>query len=373
MNKRIDKKIITFSILLATTCMIFIPFLIGHYATDTYNIANVGYKTYAINWSLNDGRFIMALIVFFAHFTKIPIEIFVTTTLFFALVISDISVLKICDIVKKYKEPKNIYQEMFLIIISFVTVFNFMYLENMYFVESIVMALSVLLFIVSADILVEKKDNYIIKSLLLTILGIICYQGTIGLFFAFTVLLTILKNKEDVKQIIIDLIKSGLIAFVAVILNIVSVKIIGGIIGTEQTRLGGVSGIFNNICMIIKSIPDILQNTCNLFPKNLLIFYLIVLTGIIILLEKENKNIICKYLIILFVTIAASYTTYILTLTSFYTGRLRNALGALIGIVFILLYVCTNVFENKKTINIIALITIYLISQNIFIIYYHIL
>ena len=85
-------------------------------------------------------------------------------------------------IIKKYKEPKNIFQEIIVIIISYITVFNFMYLENMYFVECIVMAASVLLFIISADILVEKNNKYFIKSTILTILGIMFYQGTIGIF-----------------------------------------------------------------------------------------------------------------------------------------------------------------------------------------------
>ena len=40
--------IIIFIIILIITCIIFIPFLIGHYATDTYNIYNLGYKEFAI-------------------------------------------------------------------------------------------------------------------------------------------------------------------------------------------------------------------------------------------------------------------------------------------------------------------------------------
>ena len=53
-SHKINKKnIIEFSIVLIISILIFTPFLIGHYATDTYNIANVGYENYAIKWSLN--------------------------------------------------------------------------------------------------------------------------------------------------------------------------------------------------------------------------------------------------------------------------------------------------------------------------------
>lgn len=62
MNKINKKNILTFSIIFIITCIIFFPFLEGHYATDTYNVANVGYQNYAIKWSLNDGRIFMFLI-----------------------------------------------------------------------------------------------------------------------------------------------------------------------------------------------------------------------------------------------------------------------------------------------------------------------
>lgn len=349
--------ILEFVIILAITLIIFIPFLIGHYATDTYNIANIGYKNYAINWSLNDGRIFMTIIGLIADKINISIEAYVFVTLISALIISCISVCVLKKITEKYKKPKNILQNIILVIISYVTIFNFMYLEDMYFVESVVMATSVLLYLLTADILVTKNKNYIIKSLLLTILGILCYQGTIGILFAFVILFTILKNKNDIKRIIIDLIKSGVTALVAVLLNIGTVKIVGNLMGMKQTRLGDLSNIFKNIRTIFLTLPNILQETCNLFPRNALLLFLGLLTVIVILYVMVNKkykeHIVIKYFSIALITILGSCVTYILTLTSFYTGRLRNALGAVVGILFLFIFSETNVFEkiqknNKK-------------------------
>lgn len=361
--KKINKKdIITFISMFVLTCIIFIPFLKGHYATDTYNISNVGYHNYAINWSLKDGRIIMAIIGVIANKINITIEAYVFITLFCALVISNITVMVLNKIIKRYKQPQNIIQEIILILISYITIFNFMYFENMYFVECIVMATSVLLFIIAADILVQKNKKHIIKSLILTIIGVICYQGTIGIFFAFVILFSILKNKNNIKQIVIDLIKCGLIALVAVLLNIIVVKIIEKIFQMKQNRLGQISKIFNNILTIIVTLPNILQETCNLFPKNALLLFLSILTLIIIIYQintlKQNNNILYKYIAILIITIAGSCTTYLLTLTSFYTGRLRNALGALVGIIFIFLYAETTVFEKKGKLNLLTVITL---------------
>lgn len=349
------KEIITYLTLFIITCIIFIPFLTGHYATDSYNIANIGYEEYAIKWSLKDGRILMCLIGLIASKINISIETFTFITLFIALIISNITVNFLIKVIKKYKQPQNIIQEIILITICYITIFNFTYLENMYFAESIVMSLALLLFTISANILVEKNKNYIIKSLILNIIGIMCYQGTIGMLFAFVTLFTILKNKNNVKQIIIDIIKSGILALIAILINMITVKIVGNIINIEQTRLNEPSNIFNNIKTIIFTLPIILQETCNLFPKNLLIIFTIFLTFVIIIYvykNKEKNSIIYKYLAIILMAIASGSVVYVLTLSSFYTGRLRNSIGALIGIIFILLYVETNLFEKKEKLSI---------------------
>ena len=345
--KNINKKdIITFIVAFIITSIIFIPFLTGHYATDTYNIANVGYKEYAINWSLKDGRIFMAIIGFIAYKINISIESYVFITLFLALIISDIVVIILSKIIKKYKKPKNKLQEIILLVISYITTFNFMYLEDMYFVECIVMSTSILLFLISADILVQKNRNYMIKSLVLAIIGIMCYQGTIGMLFAFVILFTILKNKNNIKKILVEMIECGVIALISVLLNVIMVKIIGNVFEMEQTRLGKVTDIIRNIQIIIYQLPNIFQETCNLFPKNALLIFLSTLTIIVIAYKikklKEKNNFLY---------------TYILTLTSFYTGRLRNALGALIGIILLFIYVETDLFEKKGKINVILYLT----------------
>jgi len=180
---KISKKdLISFGIIFLLTLLIFCNFLSMHYATDTYNIMNVGYKKYAINWSLNDGRIFMCLIGLFANAINMSIESFVIITLFVALFTSCIAVIILKNIILKYKYTENRYLEGIALTISYFTIFNFMYLENLYFVEAIVMAISLLLYIISADILVERKKYYLIKSILLTILAIFMYQGMVRIF-----------------------------------------------------------------------------------------------------------------------------------------------------------------------------------------------
>lgn len=362
MKKITIKYSIIYTSLFVLTFLIFLPLLKGHYATDSYNIFNVGYKNYAIYWSLIDGRIFMAIIGLIAYKINIPIETYIFITLLCSLIISDIAVVILSKIIKKYKQPQNIVQEIIILIISYVTIFNFMYIENMYYVENIVMATSVLLYILAAEMLVERNKYHIIKNIIFVTIGIMCYQGTVGLFFAYLILFSVLKNKNDGKQIIIDLIKCGIIALISVLIDILAVKIFEKLIDQRQRRLGKLSDIFNNIIIIISTLPNIIQKTCNLFPKNLLIIYLVMLTSIILIYVIKNKeyksNIIAKYLLIAIITIGASCVTYLLSLTSFYTGRLRNALGALIGILLIFIFVKTNLFERKCKLNIVINITL---------------
>lgn len=362
MKKINNKDIIIFIITFVITCIIFGPLLIGHYASDTYNISNIGYHDYAIKYSLNDGRIFMAILGLIADKINISIELYVFMTLFFALLISNISVVILRKIIKKYKKSEGNIEELIITAISYITIFNFMYLENMYFVESIVMAISILIFIISANIIVEKNKNYIINSSILTILGVMCYQGTIGMFFTFVFLFTILKNKNDIKQILIDCIKSGIIAVIAIGIDLLIVKIVGNIIGMKQTRYGKISNIPENIKFIILTLPNIIQECCYLFPKNVLFAFISILTIIIIIYEiknlKEENNILYKYLAILFITIASCNIIQLTTLTSFNTGRLRNSLGALVGVIFIFIYVETPILKEKGKLKILAFFTL---------------
>lgn len=101
--KKIDKKeVIIFIVLLIITSAIYFPLLKGHYATDTYNIINKGYETYAITYSLNDGRPIMCLISLIAQKLNMPIMVYVIILTAIALIVSNISVIKLKNITVKF-------------------------------------------------------------------------------------------------------------------------------------------------------------------------------------------------------------------------------------------------------------------------------
>lgn len=341
-----------FIILFIITCIIFLPFLTGHYATDTYNVANVGYNKYALNWSLTDGRIFMAVITLIAGKLKMSIEVFSFITLILGILVSIISVLYIKNIINRYKKIENKYQNIIVTIISYFTIFNFMYIEIMYFVESFVIAISVLLYIIAADVLVKKEKNYIIKSLLIIIIATLFYQGSIGMYFITVLLISILKNKNNLKEIFLDVVMSGIIALIGVCINMLIVKLIEKIYGTEQVRLDNINKVIPNIIRILQNTPKVLVYTCRLFPPFL---YLIFSLGIIEILafykddKKKTISIVLKALAIFVMGIFSASIIYVLAFTSFSTGRMRISMGATIGMLFILVYTETTIFEKKNT------------------------
>lgn len=337
----------------------YINWVTMHYASDTYNIMNVGYEQYALRWSLKDGRLFMAIITYIASKVNMPINLFVIGNLIVGIFISCLCVIKIKNIVLENKE-KNLKDTIIVTAIAFFTIFNFMYIENMYFVESSVMAISLLCFIYSANNLVEK--NKIILPTILAIIGITAYQGTIGFLMAFTFLITLIKDKKDTKTIIIDFLKATAITVIAIIFNMLLVKVIGNITGQVQNRVGSVSQIFSNIIYIIHNYLTILKDSCGLFPKYLFLIFIAIIFMISIIYDIKNKtNNTIKIFFITVVTIASGFLVSVGTLSSFYTGRLRFCIGAVIG--FLLIYMFVKMKNKNMKIILTTMIIIYGIAN----------
>lgn len=128
--------------------------------------------------------------------------------------------------------------------------------------------------IISANILVKKDNKYFLKSSILTIIGVMMYQGTIGLFITYTVLFTILKNKNNIKQIIIDTIQCGVIAVIGIVFDLILVKIVGHILNMEQIRYGKLSDIPKNLKFIFRTFNDRMKRCAGLFPYNALLYFI---------------------------------------------------------------------------------------------------
>lgn len=355
--KKNKKDIIIFFILNIFSSFILFNFLKGHYATDTYNIMNVGYKDYAINWWLKDGRIVTYLIGIFFDATKLDIMYLVRASLIVSIIVSSIIIIIIKRVICKYSQNNGYLFEILAIIIGYCTIYNFMYIENLYFVECGVMSISILCYLLAAKVQVESNKYNLIKSTMLTILGVICYQGTIGFYIIMCILFALISNKDKVQNVLKHFVQALFITLIAIGLNILFVKLVCSVLGLTQSRMGSILNAFNNIKWICITLKDILIYNCGLFPPYLFLAILTVvaITIIFFLVKNKQKKDIIKIIALILMGIACSSLTYVMSLTSFYTGRLRFVHGALIGILYIFIYASYD-FKKNKIINRILII-----------------
>ena len=92
------------------------------------------------------------------------------------------------------------------------------------------------------------------------------------------------------KNIIKDLALVIFIALIAFIINVLQIKITTNITGIEQDRLGGIYDILLYLKTVIMSfnqmvIKDVVINSCGLFPKTLIAYFVIGILEISIIYE----------------------------------------------------------------------------------------
>ena len=259
--KKTDIKI--FFILLIFSLLIFFEYLKGHFAADTFNIINLGYENYAIKYSLLDGRVFMALIGLFANKIQMPIILFAIITNVLAIIVSCISVVVLKNIVLSYKIMDKKVHNILVIIICYYTIFNFTYFENMYFVECFVMSISILLSILAAKKIVENSRKGYVKAIILIILSLMAYQGTISAFFIFVLLFSMLKQDNNYKTMIKNLIVSVGIFFIGFIFDNMCIILTEKYFNIIQTRGFSLAQLPENIIFIITNINRVIINTCN--------------------------------------------------------------------------------------------------------------
>lgn len=246
-------------ILIVFTCFIFFPFLQGHYIADTYGIIEKGLEGYSMDNSFSDGRMVMGLLNLLVLKLNIPMIAYVIGTLLIAIILSCLVVILLKNSIVKYRQIENKWLEVLVIILCYVTIFNFMYLEQLYFIECIVMSISLLLYTIGANLLVDRDKGYLWKSALCIIIGMLCYQGTIGFFLALVLLYSIFKNKDKVLYIIRDVALSGIFVVIAGLVDLGCVKLFTTYFHTAQNRLS--TNIFENILCIFTNMPKTLTNT----------------------------------------------------------------------------------------------------------------
>ena len=352
-NKKVITNIILTNIIFILGLLICYGYVSGHYSADDYNIINKGYNEYSIVNNLKEGRPIMFLIDQFALHLNMDYMIFIRLTVIIAILFTSINVVIIYNqFIDNIKTNNTI--KVVLLLAIFAMIFNFTYIENLYFVESIVMALALVCYSLSAKYLIAKGKANLIKGFVFSLLAILLYNGFECYFITITVLFTIISNYKYNDKIYKELYRNVLIAIgmivITVLINIVQIKITCIKFNIVNNRLGNFAFIFRNIEYILKHLPEIIINTMGLFPKYLYIVIIVVLSYAIIaksVLQKDYKQNI-NLLLLIVISIFSCFAVSIISLSSFGTGRLSYGIGMTIGLILLLPFV--ESFWKKKNI-----------------------
>ncbi|MDP4179653.1 MAG: glucosyltransferase domain-containing protein [Bacillota bacterium] len=318
-----------------------------HISLDTFCIIKYGYSKYASEIFLSAGRPLSAILLYIADFFSMKITTVVNIYLTLAIVISSISVIVLKDKIKCILDSDNQKSEIILLMLSFTMIFNFMYLEYFLFIECPIMCLGTLLAIIVAyKLIIKASAKEFSQIIILGVLSIFCYQGTLNEIIIFCMLFSIIHNKNGYKKIFIDIVKCAILSIILLLFNYIAIKIS---VGEVQGRLSTIGNIILNIEYIITNIPSILLNTLSLFPEKLFLLYvmLTIVVGYINCIKNKQVSDMLPIIIFSIFSIASAFIQHIITLSSFGSGRLLFPIGMMIGGILTIAYINFYRYNSK--------------------------
>ena len=345
MNKAFVKininRIIQTIIIILISTILFSSIIVNYRSFDTYRIEVMqGLHNYAKENSFNDGRIFMGLICLTANAVNMNVQALVTIDAIAAIIIFSICVIYLKEIILNISKNKKI--EYFILILSFSVFFNFIMIDAISFLESIVIATSVLLYTIAAKKIVIDNKN--ILGIVLTVLGIFCYQATIYFFLQLVVIFTLL-TKKDIKKVL----QSIVIALLAIAINYLYIKGYEYLFNYSLNRLN--INIISNIIYMFTNINQLLVNSLGLFPKYLWLIFLcsiFLIAWIYSIKRKENYVLTLKLIAITIFCIIISVSILIISQLEYLTsGRAFFAIGSLIPILLIYIAIETDILKEK--------------------------
>ena len=372
------KKILIFLIIFSISIIITYPAFPPSHGLDSYCTMCNGYLKTG-TWFLQNGRIFSYLFLLIANVIKLPFD-----SLGFISVLIGNAIVSLA-IVILYRELKsrinfndNLYNYLLLGLV-FLLYYNPLYTSILVYDEVIIMDLGILLLTLASIFLLRRElKNYFI-ALLLTILGIACYQGIAPYLFVVLIILIIAsKNKFDnskhyFKKIFLSIINYG----IAFVFNYIFINLINYYLKTSNIKVESFNIISNIKIIITNLLPTSLRYLFNYVDIRL--YYLLVFISIIFLIififknNNKAKNINIIILLIMSCLFIPFIPNIFMSSTNNYTdARMALTLGIIPTV--IMLFILISYKINIKNLYIISsfsififLLTFYSIRQNMLI------
>lgn len=350
-----DKKIYLYSLV---TVLFFGIFLFMQYAPDTYYVFSTNVNN-NIEHFCSCGRFVTAIFMqIFMGVLNLSDKVVYSISYIIAIICTILSMYTLDEIIKE-----DVKKQLLKYIIVIFTIVNIFSLELFFYLEKGILMLSVLLCILAVretKKFLEGNKKSIILALILLIVANCCYQGTVGIYVAIS-LVYILKYSKTIKKFILNNIIVALTYGIPALMNFIIVRFF-----FANSRVKGNIVLLDSMKKIYKGIKDMIFGSYNIFPKYLFAIVIIVLCIYIVvkIINKKQsiKSKIVEMLGIIYIgmgTICVTIAPQLLQDTDsiWFVARSTYPVASLIGI--LLLYASQIVdidFVQNKIIIIISVI-----------------
>ena len=317
-----------------------------HFASDTFNLMDLGYFEYPNQFFLKDARIVSSIVLYIAGFLKMDYGIYIILMEAIAIFLAGVSVYLIFQTVVKRLNITEKKYKVGIVIAAFLVVFNYMSMEYFLYAESAVMCLSVLLTVLAAIMITGGEKCSYLKALLLIILATYCYQGSVNLLVPLAFLFAII-NQENTKGLVKNVIFTISILAISFLVNALSIVIINQTLGETQQRLSTSFFEINIISVILETIHlsfTLLWNPFFLIVKGGS-FLVVVLSTILFLDWKDGKvkQILIYWIMVILALVCCVGPIYLMKEAKI-SARICMGMGAIIGLS--LLYLITYA-KNK--------------------------
>ena len=368
--KEHKKDILTFLVILIISFIMCSAFLRPHYPHDTYKIIRDGLTYYSYERFLQDGRPFTAILTVLADMVNMPIEVYMILSLILALIFLSCSVIIIYKMFKNKLTENSKILNIMIILISFIIIYNYLSIEYIYYLESFMLALGILLSVLAFKVIVNKEKYAYTKSCIIMIIAAFCYQGSIAIFPMLAVTYFLLFEKDYLKENIVNIIKVALIYGFSMLLTIIYSNVL-----FAATRIR-VSFLDFDFADLLNRIKILVIDSLDVIPSYVHIGIILFTVICICFAKKDKIKLLLSYLFIMIASIGICITPTIIGSGLDMEPRICMAFGTTIGIsLLFILYMVQKSNKYLKTLAYVFISIVFVLNFAVYLIitYQHIM
>ncbi len=362
--------ILIFIGMLIFTGVMCINFIKPHFALDTYCVYSFSSQDLISNF-LCSNRIFSALARWVFEILNMPFYLgleILTVVGIISLTLAWFILYEFVFNLQNKDKNKNIFNNVLIMAISFLVIFNFCTIEGIVFWESGIMCLGILGTIIASCIFNADKKYAYAKTFIILLLASLCYQGAITIFIPLALVLLAYKKRDSIKEIFIGTVKIGSIYVIVMLINLIGTKIFSNIFNNEVRKMTMLS-LTDLLNSFVKLISNMVVNTFGIGTRYWYILVILVLTIIFlvyVIKDKKSKFYIIEYFTLWIACIVIPVLPMLVTPieNQYLEARMAMSFGSSIGILLLFLILVLEIIDKKIYKYFITIITVGMVILN---------